>query len=126
VGEGGDTLDSLVLFMGERRLRSGVKGGNEVFLVEIQRVTELSTVERMWVDRLLCYVGGCTSGEELLGVGQHVTSSNQTVHSYRVAKAEDAAILDVEVDMAVGNLDAANELAGIDMCDSRGAVGVRV
>lgn len=74
MGEGGDTLESLALVVGERGLRSGVKGGKKVFLVELQCVTELSTVEGMRVDRLLCYVGGCPPGEELFGVSQHVTS----------------------------------------------------
>ena len=46
--------------------------------------------------------------------------------SHQVTKAEDATILDVKVDVAVGDLNAANDLACVDMGDAGPLVGVRV
>ena len=93
--------------------------------MEIQCVAQLGTVECMRVDGLVrCNVGRCTSGEELQY--ELARDTNLDDCSHRVTKAEDATILDVEVDVAVGDLDTANDLACVDMSDAGPLVGVRV
>ena len=93
--------------------------------MEVECIAQLGTVEWMRVNGFICCdVGRCTSGEELQYKLARDTSSYDCSH--QVTKAEDATILDVEVDVAVGDLDTANDLACVDMGDASPLVSVRV
>ena len=93
--------------------------------MEIQCIAQLGTVECMRVNGVVrCDVGRCTSSEELQYELARDTSSYDCSH--QVTKAEDATILDAKVDVAVGDLNAANDLACVDMGDAGPLVGVRV
>ena len=93
--------------------------------MEVECIAQLGTVECMRVNGFVrCDVGRCTSREELQYKLARDTSSYDCSH--RVTKAEDATILDVEVDVVVDDLNTANDLACVDMGDAGPLVGVRV
>ena len=110
--------DPCAITQGKRRL--------EKEAVDVNCSRELSTVFSVGVHGDVGILVDPSSKELTITEAGSAYEGRRSKHTHGVTKAEDSAILDVQVDVCVGHFDAANDLADIDVCNAGSMVSVRV